>query len=366
MRIAGEMRRHPVEQHAQAVRVAGVDEAAQPRRVAEARGRRVKAQRLVAPRAVEGMLGDRQQLDMREAKVRDVGRQRGRELVPAMEAAVGVAPPAARVHLVDRQRCAARIGLGAAGRQRACRRQRLGDGAGGLGAHLRRARVGVALQRKILPVAGADRILVAVALDRVRDEQLPDAGAAARAHRVAARVPAVEVADHGHARGVRRPDREAHAVDRVDALAQRRRVRAQHLERPQVAALAEVVQVQLADQRPDPVGVGEAGRAAVVPGHLQPVVEVAPPARDRPLEQPRRVPPRQPRHAGPGPRIVHRDLGRARQQRAHAKRAVGLGVHAQDRERVRVARLDEGVNVVVVQHGRSIVVASRGMATRRS
>ena len=55
-------------------------------------------------------------------------------------------------------------------------------------------------------------------------------------------------------------------------------------------------------------------------------------------------------------------LDRARQQRAHAQGAAGLGVHAQDRERVRVARLDEGVNVVVVQHGRSIVVASRGIS----
>jgi hypothetical protein len=59
MVVAGEMRRHPVQQQAQALRVAGRDEARQPIARAEARARRVHAQRLVAPGTIEGMLGNR-------------------------------------------------------------------------------------------------------------------------------------------------------------------------------------------------------------------------------------------------------------------------------------------------------------------
>ena len=60
---------HPVEQQAQAPGVAGGDEAREAGGVAEARGGRVQAQRLVAPGAVERVLGDGQQLQVGEAQV---------------------------------------------------------------------------------------------------------------------------------------------------------------------------------------------------------------------------------------------------------------------------------------------------------
>ena len=66
-----------------------VDETRKPRRIAEARGRRVEAGRLVAPARIEGMLGDRQQLDMGEAHVVGIGDQLLGELLVAHEAAVG-------------------------------------------------------------------------------------------------------------------------------------------------------------------------------------------------------------------------------------------------------------------------------------
>ncbi len=70
--VAREVRRHPVEDHADAVPVQDVDEVHEVLRRAVARGRREVAGRLVAPRAVERVLGDRQQLDVREAHVADV------------------------------------------------------------------------------------------------------------------------------------------------------------------------------------------------------------------------------------------------------------------------------------------------------
>ena len=66
---------------------------------------------------------------------------------------------------------------------------------------------GSALSR-IEPSGAADLELVARAGLDARDEELPDARAAERAHRVDAPVPAVEVADDGDRAGVRRPDRE--------------------------------------------------------------------------------------------------------------------------------------------------------------
>ena len=65
--VGREVRRHPVEDHADAPLVEVVDEAHELLRRAVARGRGEVAGRLVAPRPVERVLHDRQQLDVGEA-----------------------------------------------------------------------------------------------------------------------------------------------------------------------------------------------------------------------------------------------------------------------------------------------------------
>ena len=75
VRIGREMRRHPVEQQADVVGMQRIDEAGEGLGRTEARGRREQAERLVTPRTAERMLGDGQQLDMREAELDDVGDQ---------------------------------------------------------------------------------------------------------------------------------------------------------------------------------------------------------------------------------------------------------------------------------------------------
>ena len=90
-----------------------------------------------------------------------------------------------------------------------------------------------------------DRKLVARTRARSRNEQLPHAGGIAQPHRVAPRVPGVEVADHRHRTRVRRPDGEAHAahaVDRHDAGAEMRR-------QFEVPPLIEQMQIEFAQQR---------------------------------------------------------------------------------------------------------------------
>ena len=67
--IGREVRRHPVEDHADAGPMKGIDQRAQIVRRAEASGGGEIAGGLVAPGFVQRMLGDRQQLDMREAEI---------------------------------------------------------------------------------------------------------------------------------------------------------------------------------------------------------------------------------------------------------------------------------------------------------
>ena len=76
---------------------------------AEAAGRREEADRLVAPGAGEGMLADRQALDMGEAHVLDVGDELVGKLVIGEEAVAVRAAPRAEMHLVDRHRRGERL-----------------------------------------------------------------------------------------------------------------------------------------------------------------------------------------------------------------------------------------------------------------
>ena len=115
------MRGHPVEDHAQPRLMAAIDEARERRRLAEARRGREESDRLISPRRIERILAHRRQLEMREAHVDDIGDERLGQFVVRRASAVLAAPPRAQVHLVDRDRRAARVG---AARARPSRRRR--------------------------------------------------------------------------------------------------------------------------------------------------------------------------------------------------------------------------------------------------
>jgi hypothetical protein len=104
MWIGREMRRHPVEQQGNAVGVQRIDEAREGLRRAEPGRRREEAQRLIAPRTAERMLGDRQELDMGEAELGDIGDQALDGEIPHRAALVAGPQPRADMHLVDRDR----------------------------------------------------------------------------------------------------------------------------------------------------------------------------------------------------------------------------------------------------------------------
>src|SRR5215831_16771433 len=101
------------------------------------------------------------------------------------------------------------------------------------------------------PVGAADVELVAGAVADSGHEQLPHPRAAERAHRVAAPVPVAEVADDPRTVRVRRPYGERGAADlaETDAVgAVLAHVRAKHLPELLVPALADQVQVGLAER----------------------------------------------------------------------------------------------------------------------
>ncbi len=84
-----------------------------------------------------------------------------------------------------------------------------------------------------------------------RNEQLPDAGLDALAHRVAAPVPTIEVSHYRHALGIGRPNGETHAQDAVDFHHLRAEAAAQLL----VSALSDQVKVEFTQQQPEAIRV---------------------------------------------------------------------------------------------------------------
>ncbi len=258
--VLREVRRHPVHDHADARPVAGVDEVPEVVRAAEPRGRRVEAGDLVAPGAVEGVLGDRHQLDVGEPEVLDVRREFLGELPVAQPR-----PPGRQMHLVHRERRlvhrpvrAVRHPLSVTPlvvRGRHDRRR--------VGRLLGAARHRVRLQEAVA-VPGGDLELVGRALADAGQEQLPHAGRAERPHRELRPVPVGEVRRDPHALRVRRPHREPGARHALVG----HRLRTERLPQLLVPALADQVQVELAERGQETVRVVHLLLAALV-RHVQ-------------------------------------------------------------------------------------------------
>ncbi len=280
--VAREVRRHPVEDHADAVLVHAVDELAEVvGRAVERRGREV-AGHLVAPRALERVRHHRQQLDVRVAQVLDVRAQLVGELEVGERAVAleRVEPPGPQVDLVDRDRVAQRLVLLALaqplGVLLAPDVMRLEHHRGGLRRDLGGLGVRIGLEQDLV-ILGEDLVLVAGAGAHPGQEQLPDAGRAERAHGVQAAVPGVEVADHADRAGSRRPHGERGAGDRwmgwVGGYLDLAHVRAELVVELLVPTLADQVLVELADRRQECVGIVDRELAGVAVVDLELVAQ---------------------------------------------------------------------------------------------
>ena len=228
---------HPVHDYADACLVACIDKVHELLRVAVARGGGVVAGRLVAPGAIEGMLHERHDLDMRVAHVAHVAYELHRQVVVGVKLAalrgegirgtrvvavlvrialwrVAVALPRANMHLVDVERLRHVVVAGAAleprgviplvaieGPQHARGTRRA------LG--LKGIRIGLV---KLLALVGLDEIFIELALLGTRNKAFPN-GARMHGHqRVGFLIPVVKFANDMDALYVGRPNAKAPAA----------------------------------------------------------------------------------------------------------------------------------------------------------
>src|SRR5262249_42966498 len=106
MRIIREMPGHPIEDNAQSGAMAGVDQHREVGGFTEAARRREHPDRLIPPRAVKRVLGNRKELNMGKSEVPRVSRQFLGQLAITEPAAVLLRAPApgAEMDLIDRDR----------------------------------------------------------------------------------------------------------------------------------------------------------------------------------------------------------------------------------------------------------------------
>ncbi len=317
--VAREVRGHPVHEDADAGPVERVDEVLEVVGGAEPGGGCVEAGDLVAPGAAEGVLRHRHQLDVREA---EIGHVRGKLLGELTVRQVGA--PGGEVDLVDGERGLVDRAFAAPGHPLAVAPLvvRGGDDRGGGGGHLRAPghRVGA---QGVAAVGPGEVELVERALPQARHEQLPHPAVAERAHGQRGAVPVAELPAHPDPARVRRPHREAGALD---ALVDHR-LGAQRVPQPLVPALVDQVQVELAERGQEAVRVVRLVHRLPV-GDPQPVAGDPRAGQERGEEAVAVVVQR----GLPLPR-QHRDRRGVRAQYAHGD-AAGRRVGAQDGVRI--------------------------------
>ena len=215
--VGAKTARHPVHDHADARLVARIDKVHELLRVAVARRGGIVAGRLVAPGAVEGMLHERHDLDMRVAHVAHVVHELHRKVVVGVELAalrgegihgagvvavlvglalrrVAVALPRANMHLVDVKRLRHVVVTGAAleprgvvplvaieGPQHARGTRRA------LG--LKGVRIGLV---ELLALVGLDEVFIELALHCARNKAFPNSARMHGHQRVGLLIPVVK------------------------------------------------------------------------------------------------------------------------------------------------------------------------------
>ena len=231
---------HPVHDHANACLVARIDKVHELLRVAVTRRGGIVAGRLVAPGAVEGMLHERHDLDMRVAHVAHVVHELHRQVVVGIELAalcgegihgagvvaelvrlalrrVAVALPRTNMHLVDVKGLRHVVVAGASLEPRGViplvavegpqyargTRRALG---------LKGIRIGLV---ELFALVGLDKVLIELALFGARNKAFPNSARMHGHQRVGFFIPVVKFANDMHTLYVGRPNAKAPAARTV-------------------------------------------------------------------------------------------------------------------------------------------------------
>ena len=201
---------------------------------------------------------------------------------------------------------------------------------------------GVGLQRHQSAALGEDLVLVEHALREAGHKDLPDPALCPQAHWMAAPVPAVEIADEADAHRVRCPHGEADAGDALH----RHRVRAQLLVEAQVPSLGDQVDVHLAQDGREAVGVVDAPLGSVrfdEQAIRKPPARMINPAREQPLA----VNERKLAHDVVRRGTRHADAARSREEGSHDHATRPVLVHTEEREGIAVGRGDDARDVIL-------------------
>ena len=302
--------RHPIEDDADLVTMAFVNEGFEVFRRTETRGRRKKPDHLIAPGSGKRMFHHRQQLDVREAHLFDVRHELLRQLSVCEEPVVPLRnpPPRTQMDLVDRHRPVHPV-MTPGPRLHPLVVPPLvlvevPDDRSRRGRHLEEETERIRLLRHHAPVAGTNLELVALAVRKVGNEQLPYAVWEEQSHRMHAPIPPVEVSQHADPLRIRCPHGKVHAGRGPDGHP----MSAQLVVRARVRPFTEQMEIEVRQNPPVSVRIVGLGHVAVVIGRAKPVRGLEQRLFVHELEQPCRRdsgpcrPPAIPRGAPPGAR----------------------------------------------------------------
>ncbi len=274
---------HPIQQHIQTGIVRCGNELAELIARSKTTRWRVQTERLITPAAVKRMFTDRQQFQMGKAHFHRVRDQLLFQLFVAQpEVVISMAAPGSKMHFVNGDRFIKAVGL----------LTRLGhlhffrqtaDHGGGLRTHLCFKRIRIGFQPE-LAVRINNFVFVELAIHCAGNKQFPHAVFAAKAHRMTAAIPKVELTDHGNALRIRRPQdkpRSGHAINHGA-------VRAHGFIRAQVRAFRQQPGLHILQERPKTVGIVDQV-LLVMPGDSQLIAERIFTARDDGAKEPARI-----------------------------------------------------------------------------
>ena len=238
--VGAEAARYPVENHADAGLVAGVDKVLELLGLTVARGWGEVTRHLIAPRAVKRVLHDGHELDVRVAHGAHVVHQLDGEVVVRVELAalsgeriaragigavrarvslrlVAVTAPRAKVHLKDVERGLELVCLGALGEPCLVAPCIAGDvvrARGRTRCFLGKERVRVCLVEALAGVCLDHKLVERTHLD-AGDKALPDIAGLGLGERIGPLIPVVELPNHVNALHLGRPDGKVEALGAV-------------------------------------------------------------------------------------------------------------------------------------------------------
>src|SRR5208283_1514837 len=272
VRVAGKVRRRPVEKDAQSGLMAAIHKFHELGGRAISAGGSEIADRLIAPRAVVGVLHDRKQFDMRVAEIFHVGNKLVGKFAIAEPAVVffGDASPGTQVHFVNGNGLLQPI-------FRSTLLQPIpivpgmliepGNDRTGVRPEFRAETVRIGLQWEQVVLRADELVFVDDSLVEFRKEKFPHARIASRTHRVHPAIPAVEVANHADPQGVGRPHGEVHAGNPFE----RSYMRTELFVSVVMAPLTHQIEIKLREQIRKGVGIVRFPDVATLVAKSQPI-----------------------------------------------------------------------------------------------